>query len=379
MQTDMNSLSLSYQEMVQIFCDIAKKGLARYYPSHSDQLPYTTLRKKNQFWNLTGDSVRYAAICQIGIQQWLRYHPEDTQKLPNLWPALKSRIHQISNVGDIALCLWAAADTQQEDMEAWTKAFTDLWLKQKNECNAVELGWVVQATILSERLNDSKLNTVIAPVLEQSHRLLAGLFRPETGLFQRNYRGGRMHIDRSVSSFADQVYPVVAMATYGKLTQDAKSREYAAMATDSICRLQGLQGQWMWHYDAQQGKVSEEYPVFAVHQHSMAPMAVLASDKVNHTDHNQSIELGMKWLWGSNELGENLVFQDQDIIWRDIERREPAKISRVLRGLCCAYGLNGLHRCLRKPWFGFKINHECRPYEYGWILYAWADYKHAVQ
>jgi hypothetical protein len=110
----------------------------------------------------------------------------------------------------------------------------------------------------------------------------------------------------------------------------------------------------------------------------MAPMAVLASDKANKTDHTRAIELGMRWLWGANELGENMVFPDQDIIWRDIERREPLKISRLLRGLCCVYGLNGLHRCLGKSLFGFKINYECRPYEYGWILYAWADYKSGI-
>jgi hypothetical protein len=378
MQTDINHLSLSYNEMVRIFCDVARKGLVRYYPLHSEQLPYTTLRKENRFWNLTGDSVRYAAICQIGIQRWLRHHPEDMQKLPDLWSALKSHINHIGNIGDIALCLWVAADSQQQDLEAWAKSFTAIWLQQKNECNAVELGWVVQAGVISSQLNNSKLNTVIAPVLEESHRLLAGLFRPQTGLFQRNYRGGRLHIDHVVSCFADQVYPILAMATYGELTGDVKSKDYAALATDSICRHQGTQGQWMWHYDTQHGKVCEEYPVFSVHQHSMAPLAILASDRTNKTNHTKAIELGMRWIWGSNELGENLVSREHDIIWRDIERRELPKISRFLRGLCCVYSLDGMHRRLGKSFFGFKINYECRPYEYGWILYAWADYKPSI-
>lgn len=374
MQTDMKSLPLSYHEMVQTVCKIATRGLARYYLPNSNQLPFTTLRRGENFWNLAGDSVRYAAICQIGIQQWLRYNPQDVQMLPNLWSLLKSRINHIENLGDMALCLWAAADAQNQDVEAWAKAFANLWQRYKNECNSVELGWAVQATVLSVQLNDSKLNTSITPILEESHRLLSGLFRQEMGLFQRNYRGGRMQIDRFVASFADQVYPILALATYGQLMRDAKSREYAAMANDSICCHQGPQGQWMWHYDTQHGMVCEEYPVFSVHQHSMAPMAVLASDKVNKTDHTQAIELGLKWLWGNNELNANMISLDQDIIWRDIERREPAKISRILRGLCCVYGLDSLHRCLKKSRFGFKINYECRPYEYGWILYAWADY-----
>jgi hypothetical protein len=35
--------------------------------------------------------------------------------------------------------------------------------------------------------------------------------------------------------------------------------------------------------------------------------------------------------------------------------------------------LTGLHRLTGKNLFGYVVNRECRPYELGWLLYAWAD------
>jgi hypothetical protein len=105
----------------------------------------------------------------------------------------------------------------------------------------------------------------------------------------------------------------------------------------------------------------------------MAPMAVMASDKASKQDHSDKINLGLRWNFGFNELKENILIPEEGIIWRDIERNEPAKLTRKIRSICSVAGLSGLHRLTGKCVNSFRINRECRPYHLGWILYAWAD------
>jgi len=219
------------------------------------------------------------------------------------------------------------------------------------------------------------LESYARPVLDQAKRRLTGLFKPGPELFQRHNRPGlRQSIGRRVACFADQVYPILALSNYGSLFDDTECIEYAAAAAEQICTFQGPLGQWWWHYDTKQGKICEEYPVFAVHQDSMAPMAILASDRASGGNHINDIELGMRWLLGANELNENVLKKEAGIIWRDIEKREPGRLSRTVRAALCTAGLASLHRLAGKCCVGFRVNRVCRPYHLGWILYAWADF-----
>lgn len=366
---------MNYTSMVKTFSEIARKGLNLYYKESMVNLPYTTRPNGYSNWNLIGKSIRYAAICQIGINKWITHHPDDKTELPDLWPAILSQIPNIQDVGDAALCLWAAADSRSMDADKFANLLVNLWPDKKYSCNAVELGWIVQAGTLCLQAGQRAIIDIIKPILDESHRMLKGLFHPKTGLFQRHCRGGRFSIQKRIACFADQVYPIIAMSTYGQVFDDRWSKQAALSAMESICKHQGSLGQWMWHYDVEDGKVCEEYPVFSVHQHAMAPMAILIADEVNNSDHTKQLELGMCWLFGNNELGQNLVCPEEGIIWRDIERKEPFKMSRLFRGASCVFSLERTHRWLKTSPLGYKVNYECRPYELGWILYAWADYK----
>src|SRR5205085_4135860 len=78
-----------------------------------------------------------------------------------------------------------------------------------------------------------------------------------------------------VACFADQVYPIQALARLYHSGNDADALAAAEECAARICELQGDGGQWWWHYDARTGRVIEGYPVYSVHQHAMAPMALL--------------------------------------------------------------------------------------------------------
>jgi len=366
--------SMSLVEMVQSLCKIAKTGLGRHYPDTTDRLPFTASIKPNDIWKSNGVSLRYATISQIGVTEWLKYHPEDTACLPNLWPRIINNNHKIVHIADSALALWAGLVGNADGCELFVKALSNRWGSQADSCNAVELAWILQAcTLALQTRND--LEAHVQPLLYETKNRLVALFRPRQNLFQRHNRPGIAGtVSRRIACFADQVYPIIALSNYGHLFDDIESIEFAANATEQICQLQGSLGQWWWHYDTTEGKVCEEYPVFSVHQDAMAPMAIMASDRLTGNNHFKDIELGLRWVFGQNELNKNLILDEEGIIWRDIEKCELKKASRTLRALLCIADLQVLHRLVGKCFVGFRINHECRPYHLGWILYAWADY-----
>ena len=79
-----------------------------------------------------------------------------------------------------------------------------------------------------------------------------------------------------VSCFADFVYPIQALSYYHQATRDARAAEVAISCAERMCQMQGPEGQWWWHFDIRAGRLVEGYPVYSVHQDSMAPMALFA-------------------------------------------------------------------------------------------------------
>ncbi|MGB8225642.1 MAG: hypothetical protein WCE45_02060 [Sedimentisphaerales bacterium] len=365
---------MNLNQRVELLCKTAKTGLSRFYPANYFELPYTADIGSEGQWHSRGASVRYAAISQIGIAKWLQYHYDDKGNLPELWPKISDNFKNITDIGDITLSLWAGIQSSADDCEKFARALKECWPIQSARCNAVELGWVVQACLMVQQSDFAKIS--LKSVLDDAHKRLLLLFDADARLFYRHHRPGlKEMISRHISCFADQVYPIVALSNYGFLCNHHQSIDFAAQATEKICQYQGELGQWWWHYDVTHKRICEQYPVFSVHQDGMAPMAIMASDKASKQNHSDKINLGLRWDFGFNEMGENIVHPKEGIIWRDIERNEPAKLSRKIRSICSVAGLDKLHHLTSKCINSFRVNQECRPYHLGWILYAWADHK----
>ena len=177
-----------------------------------------------------------------------------------------------------------------------------------------------------------------------------------------------------MTCFADLVYPVLALAQHGEASGDRESIEAAVAGATAICRRQGADGQWWWHYDYRTGHVLEPYPVYAVHQDSMAPMALFAAAQAGRRNFDTAIGRGMRWLLASPELdGGTLIDRRAGIIWRKVARREPAKLSRYVQA-----GVSRLSPRLRAPGLDVifpprAIDYEDRAYHLGWVLYAWPE------
>jgi hypothetical protein len=170
-----------------------------------------------------------------------------------------------------------------------------------------------------------------------------------------------------VANFADQIYPIQALAQAAMLEPDSQALEVATRSAEHMLALQGELGQWWWHYDARDGRVAQHYPVYSVHQHGMAPMALQALAAAGGPNFAAAIDRSQRWLI-DNERGASLIDTTAGTIWRSIERDE-GHGPRYARRVRSVLGLKGADKALTGR---LTINRETRPYEWAWCLYAGA-------
>jgi hypothetical protein len=311
-----------------------------------------------------GHSARYSAIAMIGLA---REDEGEARRILGHDPALllrglQTRGEVSDGLGDVALVHWALTAHRWRDREGTLRRLLALRPAETPQ-PTVELAWCLMALSVDAE----------APVGDTRERLARRLVdsaRP-AGVFPHVLNGstsGRSH----VSCFADFVYPIQALSTYHKLTGDRAALDAALEASALICRLQGRAGQWWWHYDARTGEVVEPYPVYAVHQDSMAPMALRALQEASGRDFAEPVARGLEWLSTSPELqGGSLIDDTTGLIWRKVARREPGKLARYLQAAASrlrpSFRVPGLDRVLPPR----SIDFEDRPYHLGWVLYAW--------
>src|SRR5208337_5552579 len=92
----------------------------------------------------------------------------------------------------------------------------------------------------------------------------------------------------------------------------------ALECASAVSRAQGESGQWWWLYDSRSGRVSSRYPVYSVHQHGMAPMGLFALEKATGRSFTEAIHTGLRWIYGTNELGADMRDLVENLIWRCI-------------------------------------------------------------
>jgi len=179
-----------------------------------------------------------------------------------------------------------------------------------------------------------------------------------------------------VSCFADQTYPLQALARLHASGDDPEALAAADACAARICALQGDAGQWWWHYDARTGTVVEGYPVYSVHQHAMAPTALFDLTDAGGSDFGAAVRRGLSWMAEPPELAaagrqEPLILDEAGVTWRKVHRGDPAKAVRAARGLVTRPLPGARLGVLDRVYRPAAVDRECRPYEFGWMLHAW--------
>jgi hypothetical protein len=316
---------------------------------------------------LEGVSPRYTAIALIGLageNEAAQRSVLGGRTAQEACTRLLGEPRRRENLGDVALTLWAASAAGCAVHQPVVEQL--LALRPADASHpTVEIAWTLAALC-------ADLSAAVGPLRQRVADRLIGAYRRGAGMFPHHLGGGKLGFRDHVCCFADLVYPVHALARYAEVFGDAEARDVALSCARQICARQGPDGQWWWHYDRRTGEVIERYPVYAVHQDAMAPMALLALESAAGIDLRSSIDMGLAWLAQAPELsGDSLVDEGADLIWRKVARREPAKLVRYLQAAASrldpALRIPGLDRVFPPG----VIDYEDRPYHLGWLLHAW--------
>ncbi len=358
---------LAGREIVADLLGIAVRGLPLAFVDGEFVFRLDGTRGQDGDWTLrsSGTSHRYAAITALGL---LRL-PEPAQRdvlggedCVRLIDRLASRLDGVTNLGDAALTCWAAAEAGHAALPRALGRLAELDTPDR-AAYVVEAAWVVSALVAARKRAD------VEEHLERARRRLLAA-RPHA-LFPRVAVGDASWYRGHVGSFADQVYPVQALARLHASADDTEALAVAASVAESICTLQGSDGQWWWHYDSRTGSVVEGYPVYSVHQHAMAPMALLDLADAGGPDHLDAICRGLGWMTARPETTEPLIVDDPPTTWRKVARADKRKAVRGIRAASTRVRPGWRLSALDRLYPPTAVDHECRPYELGWLLFTW--------
>ena len=279
----MDAVSSTARLQTEHLIDLARRGLPRM---HRRGVFGHTLRgiktKNGRQAQLEGDSLRYAAIVALGlacVDVGVQRQVLAGGTAADLARATATRAELSKDTGAIALAAWAAAEAANTHAATLFYALDRLLTADANLAT-VDCAWMLMAALAAQHLGDtSGLAGRAAERLFEAQGPF-GLF-PHTLPASSN---GRLRAH--VGCFADQVYPIQALSRLYAAHGDRAALAAAKACADRICALQGPDGQWWWHYDVRDGSVVEGYPVYSVHQHAMAPMALLDLREAGGTDHS---------------------------------------------------------------------------------------------
>jgi hypothetical protein len=361
-------------ELTNRLIALASRGLPKMYRADSDEFAFTrifTTTDDRVTAHLSGTSLRYAAIAALGVS-WL---PAESQpallgghRLDDFVALLIERQAASSNLGDIALVAWSAAQIGHPLLHDALRRLREADRGTAPEY-VVECAWVVSALAAARAQAD------VEEHLAQARQRLLGSVVPGSPLFPHATGPGLVKSYRDhVACFADQVYPVQALARLHHSGDDPAALAAARTTAEQICRLQGPDGQWWWHYDARTGDVIEGYPVYTVHQHAMGPMALLDLAEAGGGDYDEPIRKGLRWLLGPAELGDDgepMLLDDEGLTVRKVFRGDPRKVVRGLHTVTTRARPGLRLPVIDRVYRPTSLDRECRPYEFGWLYFAW--------
>lgn len=343
---------------------LALSGLGSMYDRGAGRFVFRVRRADHRLV-CEGLSARYTAISAIGLAHEDSIIVRDILGGDSLAAVVRRLIADtdtLTNLGDLALTAWAGRLVDCDTSQVWKRIAS-----RQPEAAAhptVEAAWVLSACVADARSAPAGLGERMAERLVSAFSADAGLFPHELG--------AKGTLRAHVSCFADFVYPTMALAQFGSAASHRESIVCATRAAETMSFLQGAHGQWWWHFDYRTGRVVEPYPVYAVHQDAMAPMAFLAVADAIGRDYDVAINRGLGWLWKSPELkGRSLIDEKAGLIWRKVARREPAKLSRGVQAVVSRLSADMRAPGLDQLFPPTAIDYEDRPYHLGWILYAW--------
>ncbi|HLG22454.1 MAG TPA: polysaccharide deacetylase family protein, partial [Candidatus Manganitrophaceae bacterium] len=359
-------------DAVHPLMSLCLKGLERMWAPR-ERLFCFTFRDGRNGPAPEGLSARYTAIALLGLHRAAeRGWPSRLDREAILNGVIGS-IPSVRNIGTLGLILWASSRVARRvdaRVMAAIASYGPFYREKGGRVYATtELAWLLIGLLEAGAAASLREKAELMELAQGAYRLLKGNFNPKTGLFAFS---NQPPFRSRLGFFDGQVYGMYAFSEYAGAFGDGEALENAVRLARAVTRLQGERGEWAWHYNKERGSVVERYPVYSVHQHGMAPMALKKLSEVSGEDFSREIDKGLKWIFGENPLGFHFADPERGLIWRSMKRRFPAEKGIYLKKLFSLAGASEGGRYPEDPAF-LRIDRECRPYELGWLLFAFSD------
>jgi hypothetical protein len=229
---------------------------------------------------------------------------------------------------------------------------------------AQDLGLILTGLTARVKAGDRHWADLLPPLFER----LVERHSCDTGLF---YEGGGS-IRRRFATFATQTYLTIACYAYFEHSGDKRALTLANACVEKLISLQGPQGEWPWFYHVPSGRVVDFYEVYSVHQDGMAPAFLEHAEQHGVPGATDALRLGFNWIFGANQLGEDMLRPELGMIVRSHMRRGEAnsKLQRLVRSGLGAM-TNRTARLTDPQHLTLRL--ECRSYHLGWVLWSFGQ------
>jgi hypothetical protein len=353
---------------VNVYCTQALEYLRLAYDRNRALFSYSTcLNKRGDVVNdfRLQASLRYTINTYLGLSEAER-HGGDIEWLGSV----SDRVHEflalheqsLTSAADygLLLVLLAATDPSHPIVSRSLNHLERIVAREDaaNLLNMQDLGWMLWgASSWAEHAQAARLAERIFGLIRTE------FLHPETGLPRHSLARYRPH----TVSFGSIVYFLRSMSAYAEASGSEEARELFTAGVERALSIQGADGCWPWMIDVRSGRPFDLYPIFTVHQDSMAMLFLHPAEQIPGV--LEAIERSVQWNFGHNELGVQMVrTEPYPWIFRSIERDERLpRLRRYVRGL--GQAPNESPRPSRR----IRVNAECRSYHLGWVLYTWSD------
>jgi len=316
-------------------------------------------------------TLRYTINTLLGLQRAARSAAGDDQFLEGTGARvdrfLELHLDRAGNPADLGLLLLLLAEGEADDTllgEQVARLGRTLTERPLSGLTIQDLSWMLWGASVAARTG--------APGAEELARRLFEIVDEE--YVNRDSLLARHSSSRyrsRIVSFGGTVYFLRGVHEYASLTGESRPTELFESGVRAMLKIQGPRGEWPWMISVRTGIPLDFYPVFGVHQDSMAMLFLLPALDDGLADVNGAIARSLDWSRGKNELNERMYGNGEFFAYRSIRRVQPLfRERRYARSLARAVtdrpgGLTGGR--------GLAVNRECRSYHLGWILFAWAD------
>jgi hypothetical protein len=355
-------------ESIPELCDMAVAGLLKMLDPERHMF-CEVFNRTDKGMSRERLSSRYTTMALLGLHRYEQSSGDSPIAMAPVLDALLHDTHWIGCAGDLGLLLWTCAELAPERLpEVYQRVKAENALERFADGQrgaTMEVAWFLTGIASCYLAGYADLRGLAEQAVTARNILEANC--GTSGVYGHLSRSNSLagHVRGRIGSFADQVYPTIAFARLSHALRDEKAAQMAIRTAKKMCELQAPLGEWCWQYDSVSGGVVSRYPVYSVHQHAMGPMMLLSVSEATGCEFREAIDKSLAWISGNNELHRNFVEPSLGVVWRCIYLDSlEAYTDAALRFMLLRSGAADASR--------LKVRYECRPYELGWLLYAFA-------